>query len=228
MPPMGATATAATLETMTVAPWTYELPQTGSFAENLDDYELRTAEGAHAGIVTGLVEHRGELYVLVDTARLPPVTHTRLAIRLADVAEIDHDALVVRLAVDRDHLGQAALALDPAKARHGPDAEAVRVHELPAGLTHAVTPGSEGPVESASSLVALVGATLGPYLLLVVIALWATRGLAGWEYTAFAVPTLLALVAFAVAGYRLYRAPHIGHHARTAPEHSPRGIHDAS
>jgi len=60
------------------------------------------------------------------------------------------------------------------------------------------------------------------------VGLWATRGLAGWEHAAFAVPALVSLVAFAVAGYRLYRAPHIGHHARVAPEHRSGGARAAS
>jgi hypothetical protein len=218
---MGSERGAATIRVMVAAPWTYELPVTGSAAENLDDYEVRTSDG-HIGVATGLVARDGELYVLVDAGRLPPLTHQRLAFRLADVAEIDHDALLVRLAVDRGHLDEAALALDPAKARHGAGAEAVRVRELPAGMaTSPVAPGREGPVETASSLVALVGATLGPYLLLVVVALWATRGLVGLEYAAFVVPALVALAGFAAAGYRIYRAPHMGHHAPTAPAGPP-------
>jgi hypothetical protein len=219
---------AATVETMVVAPWTYELPVTGSSSENLDDYEVCTLERSHVGIVTGLVALDDELYVLADAGRLPPLTHDRLAFRLADVAEIDHDALVVRLAVDRSHLDETALALDPAKARHGPGAEAARVHELPAGMALPVPPGSAGPLETASSLVALVGVALSTYLLLVIVALWGARGLAGWEYTVFVVPALVAVAAFAAAGYRLYRAPHTGHHARVVPTAARGGAGTAS
>jgi len=192
------------------------LPETGSSAENLDDYEACTAEGAHAGIVTGLVARDGELYVLVDAGRMPPLTHRRLAVSLDDVAEVDHDALVVRLAVDRGRLEDAALALDPAKARHGPGAEAMRVQKLPAGLGASATPGGGGPVEPASSFVAIATVALSTYALLVVVAIWSARGLAGWGHAAFALPALLALLGFAVSGYRLYREPHVGHHARTA------------
>lgn len=210
---------------MTQAPWTYELPATGSFAENLDDYEACTAEGAHAGIVTGLVERDGDLYVLVDAGRLPPFVHRRLAVRWQDVAEVDHDELAVRFVVDRDRFGETALALDPARARHDSGAEAIRVRDLPAGLAPPVAPGLEGPVERTSALVALAAAISSPYSLLVIVALWAARGLGGWEYAAFAAPALLAVLAVAVAGYRLYREPHAGHHAYGAHQGASGGAH---
>ena len=47
---MPAARRGAILAGMVQAPFTYELPVTGSFAENLDDYEARTADGAHVGI----------------------------------------------------------------------------------------------------------------------------------------------------------------------------------
>lgn len=197
---------------MVRAPWTYELPPTGSFAENLDDYEARSADGAHVGVVTGLVERGGDLYLLVDAGPLPPLLHRRLAFRWTDVAGLDHDALVVELAVDRDRVEEAALELDPALARHDPGADAARVHELPAGSVHSVAPGTEGPVDRASGLVALTVAALCPYTVLVIVAIWSARGLHGWEFVAFAAPALFLALAIAVLGYRLYREPHAGRH----------------
>jgi hypothetical protein len=189
---------------MALAPWTYELPVTGAPAENLDDYEARTADGAHAGIVTGLVELDGDRYVLVDAGRLPPLLHRRLAVPWRDVALVDHDALVVDLAA-----GATAVPLDPALARHDATAEAARVHEL---LADAAPPGTAGPVERASAFAALAAAALGPWSLFAVVALWATRGLDGWAYALFAVPVLFVVLTIAVGGYHLYREPHAGHH----------------
>jgi hypothetical protein len=210
---MPAPGAAATMGSMVQAPWTYELPAWGSFAENLDDYEACTADGGHAGLVTGLVQRDGALYVLIDAGPLPPLVHRRLAVRWTDVAAVDHDALVVRLAVDRAGLDERALALDPEKARHGPGAEAARVRYLPAGFAERVTAGLEGPVDRLSGLVGLALAFSSPLSLLLVVSVWSTRGLAGLEYAALAAPALLAALAFILAGYRLYREPHRGQHA---------------
>jgi hypothetical protein len=210
---MPAVRVAATIESMVRAPWTYELPPSGTAAENLDDYEARAAGGEHVGVVTGLVERDGELYVLVDAGPLPPFVHRRLAFRWADVAEVDHDSLVVRLSAGRDRLGETALALDPEKARHGPGAEAARVPFLPRGAARRVVAGSAGPVDSASAAVGYVLMILSPLTAFLVVVIWSTRGLAGPEYAVFAVPALFALLALAVAGYRLYREPHRGRHA---------------
>jgi hypothetical protein len=199
---------------MQQASWTYELPQTGSAAENLEDYEARASDGEHLGVVTGLVERAGELYVLVDAGRMPPFVHRRCAVRLEDVAEVDHGALVVVVAGERAWLDEHALALEPANARRGPDAEAVRVHELPRALALSMRAGNEGPVDRGGSLLVLAAGTLSAYTLFVVVALWATRGLAGWEYIAFGLPLLLALLGVAAAGYELYREPHAGHRPR--------------
>jgi hypothetical protein len=198
---------------MVMAPWTYELPIAGADAENLDDYEARTADGLHAGLVNGLVEREGDRYLLVDAGPLPPLLHKRLAVGWDDVAVVDHDALVVELALDRAHLRAAALALDPARARHDATAEAVRVHDLPPELRRPAVPGVEGPLEGPSKLVAVVVAGLAVYGLLAVVAVWSARGLTGWEYGLLALPLLLAVIAFAVAGYGLYREPHLGRHA---------------
>lgn len=197
---------------MVHASWTYELPVLGSFAENLDDYEARTADGAHAGIVSGLVEREGERYLLIDAGRLPPFLHRRLAVRWQDVDFVDHDALVVELALDRAGLEAVALSLDSSLARHDASAEALRVHDLPRELARSAAPGGEGPVDGPSALVLLSFAALGPWSLLLLVALWTTRGLGGWERAAFAAPVLFVLLTLALGGYRLYRERHVGHH----------------
>ena len=214
MRPAGA---AATLDGgVTGASWTYELPPTGSAAENLDDYEACAADGEHLGIVAGLVRRDGELYVLVDAGRLPPFVHRRVAVRLEDVLEIDHDALVVTVAGSRAWLESSAVALDPSGARHGPGAEASRVHELPTDLAAPVAAGSAGPVERAASLAVIAAAVLTAYSLFAAVAIWAARGLSGWEYAVLVPPLAFALLAVAAVGYRLYREPHAGRHPSPA------------
>jgi hypothetical protein len=209
------------------AHWTYELPVTGSFAENLDDYEALTADGVHAGIVTGVVERGSDLYVLVDAGPLPPLLHRRLAIRWQDIAEIDHDALTVTVGVERASLADVALTLDPARARHDARAEAVRVAGLPAGTARPVVPGSAGPIAGLLEVAVLVAAALSPFTLLVVVALESARGLAGWEYAAFAIPVLFAALALALAGYHLYREPHAGRRALGRSGGAPAGARPA-
>ncbi|HZD87918.1 MAG TPA: hypothetical protein VE088_07930 [Gaiellaceae bacterium] len=213
---------------MVQAPWTYELPVTGSFAEILDDYEACTADGAHAGIVIGLVERGGERYLLVDGGRLPPFLHRRFAVRWEDVTLVDHDALVVEFAGDRARLQATALALDPALARHDASADAVRVHELPAALARSVVPGVEGPVEGLSTFGVVALTALGVYGLLAIVGVWSARGLSDWEYALLALPLLPVACAFVLAGYRLYREPHVGRHARRVLDRPPGGARVAA
>ena len=199
---------------MVQASWTYELPATGTWAENLDDYEARSADGAHLGVVSGLVDRAGDRYLLVDAGRLPPFLHRRLAIRWDDVAAVDHDALVVELAVDRTEIEAKALLLDPALARHDATADAARIHDLPAELAQPAPAGAAGPVDGTSAFVLIALASLGPWSLLVIVAFWSTRGLHGWELASFAAPVLLTVLTIAVGGYRLFRERHLGHGRR--------------
>ena len=197
------------------AGWTYELPPTGAGSEGLEEYEARSADGKHVGVVVGLVRRAREVFVLVDAGAMPPFIHRRLAFRWEDVAEVDHGALVVHLSVDRAGVEEAALALDPKLAVHGPGAEAVRV-DLPAALTHAVPAGAGGPEERGSVVALGVLVAAAPFSLFVIVAVWIVRGLSGWEYALLATPYVLAALTLALEGYRLYREPHVGHGAGRA------------
>jgi hypothetical protein len=198
--------------TMEHAGWTYELPPTGAGSEGLEEYEARSADGEHVGVVVGLVRRARELFVLVDAGPMPPFIHRRLAFRWEDVAEVDHGALVVHLSVDRAGVEEAALALDPKLAVHGSGAEAVRA-ELPAALTHAVPAGMEGPQERASVVALGVLVAAAPFSLFVIVTVWIARGLSGWEYGLLVIPFVLAALTVALEGYRLFREPHVGHGA---------------
>lgn len=206
--------------------WTYELPATGAASAGLEDYEIRTAAGDHIGGGLGVVSKASKTFLLVDAGAMPPFSHHRIAVPWRQVAEVDHAALVVRLSVDRAGLDEVALALDPKKAMHGPGAEAARV-ELPAALTQPAAPGAEGPMDRNSAIALALLAAAAPFSLFVLITIWMTRGLEGWEYGLLAIPFVLAALTVALEGYRLYREPHLGHGFRTRPpaEASPRPPH---
>jgi hypothetical protein len=190
--------------------WTYELPPVGADSQGLEDYEARTADGEHVGVVVGLVRRDGEMYLLVDAGVMPPLIHRRIAVAWQYVARVDHSALTVELALDRAGLEEAALALDASKAVHGPGAAAARVTRLPRAFTHPGRSGVERPVtERGSAFVVLVLAAAAPFSMFMIVAVWIARGLAGSEYGLLAIPLLLATLAFALEGYRLYREPHV-------------------
>jgi hypothetical protein len=200
---------------MKLAPWTYELAPTGAGSEGLEEYEIRAADGEHVGIGLGLVSRANRSFLLVDAGALPPFVHRRIAVPWQQVADVDHVALVVRLSVDRAGLEEVALALDPKRAMHGSGAEAERV-ELPPALTRPAAPG-EGPMDTNSTIALGLLAAAAPFSLFVLITIWMTRGLEGWEYALLAIPFVLAALTVALEGYRLFREPHVGHHLQARP-----------
>jgi hypothetical protein len=217
-------APARKLEVMENVSWTYELPTTGAASEGLEEYEVRTADGTHVGVGLGLVEREGERLVLVDAGLMPPLLHRRIAVPWHDVSHVDHAALVVHLGVDRSALDDVALVLDPRQAVHRPGAEAQRVR-LPDALTRPAPPG-EGPTDRSSAIWLAVLAAAAPLSLFAVVTIWMARGLEGWEYCLLAIPFVLAAVAVALEGYRLFREPHLGHtrEARSAAESRPNAL----
>jgi hypothetical protein len=217
---MAARRDGARVPVMEHAHWTFELPEVGASSEGLEEYEVRTADGEHLGTVAALVRRAGELLLVVEAGVLPPFVHRWLAFGFGAIAEIDHAACVVWLGVDRDDVDTAAVALDPHQARHGSGAEAVRVAEVPGGVPATVS-GAAGPVAGGSFVIASAAAILTAFSLFAIVAVWMSRGLAGWEYAVFAIPAVLAALMVGVAGFALYRAPHVGH-----PAH-PRRLHEA-
>lgn len=200
--------------------WTFEVPGAGAYSEGLEEYEVRTADDEHLGIVAALVRRAGESFVVVDAGVLPPLVHRWLALAFDEVAEIDHAAGVVWLRIERTDVGRAALALDPHKAVHAPGAEAVRVREVPGGVP-AIAPGAAGPLAGASFVVSLAAGGLTAFSLFAIVVFRLARGAGGWEYALFVVPALLAALMVSVAGYTLYRAPHRGHPAHAGRKRPP-------
>jgi hypothetical protein len=175
------------------ATWTYEVPPAGSDAVGLEDYSVETVGGDFLGKVKTVLRHDGHTYVLVESG--PPLARRRHAVPAPQVAEIDHEALAVRVARPPTEL-PSALELDPANAAESEGAEAVRVTELPDQLTPTASPEARGPVDRPSYAFALSFGLFGVFAALVLVLFATTSGFT-WHFALFAVPAvLLALAAF--------------------------------
>lgn len=191
---------------MAQASWTYQVPEAGAGATALEDYAVEAAGGELVGRVVTVVRRDGDLYLVVNRGT-PPLTSDLRAVPWEDVAEIDHSALVVRLALDRAAI-EESLELDPDNAVEGEEAEAVRVTELPSSLTppSSPSPNAPGPVDRLTYGAALATAALG-FVLLLGIVVAASLTEFGWEFALFALPGLLLAIVGCLA-LRVYRAPY--------------------
>lgn len=195
------------------ASWTYEQPPGGRGAEGLEDYVAYTAEGEPAGKVTSLLDRGGDVLVVVDRGS-PPFTHDRRAIPWAQVADVDHAALAVRLRLSAEELDRVAsldpeLAVEPATGEESAEATTLRTADLPAeARPRAFSPdgprAGDRPYLYAAALGAGLFAVLG---LLGVIALVTVGG--GDLVPFFLIPIVLGALALLLA-YRLWRRPHEG------------------
>jgi hypothetical protein len=182
------------------ASWTYEVPPAGADAAGLEDYLVETRDGESAGKVVAMLERGGERFLLFDSGA-PPLAKERRAARWEDIAEVDHETLTVTLRIRLDD----ALEVDPAKEIEDGDAEAVRVTDLPPGLTTPALP-ERGPTDRPTYAAAIVLFALG-LLALLALALAATADEFSWEFALFAVPAVL-IAAAGLAAYRAWREPY--------------------
>lgn len=183
------------------ATWTYELPPAAADAEGLEDYEVETASGEPVGKVK-VVLRRGDDLLLALESGLPPARSELRAVRWTDIADVDHDALTVRLergALDR------AVELEPDKAADGGAAEATRVTGVPDEPSAVGTGTTTGPVDRPSYLVALSLGLLGVFAALALIALGTATQL-GALWALAAIPAALLLVS-GIFMYRFFRRP---------------------
>jgi hypothetical protein len=185
------------------ASWTYEVPPAGADSAGLEEYLVETRDGQPAGKVVTLLEHAGERYVLLDSGT-PPVAKERRAVRWEDIAEVDHDTLMVTLRLDGTEL-DSALELDPANEAEEGSAQAVRVTELPAGLRPTAAPES-GPTDR-PTYAAAIALFAGALVSLLALALAASGTDFTWEFGLFAIPALLGFAA-GIVGYRAWRRPY--------------------
>ncbi|HXV32616.1 MAG TPA: hypothetical protein VD769_01300 [Gaiellaceae bacterium] len=195
------------------AQWTYEQPPGGRGAEGLEDYVAYTAEGDPAGKVTSLLEHDGDVLVVVDRGS-PPFTHDRRAIPWAQVESVDHASLAVRLRLSAAQLDGVPrldpdLAVEPAAGEESAEGTAVRTSDLPAeARPRASSPDGRRPADRPYLYAAALGAGLFAVLgLLGTVALVTAGG--GDLVPFFLVPLVLGAVALLLA-YRLWRRPYEG------------------
>jgi hypothetical protein len=198
---------------MSDASWTYEQPPGGRGAEGLEDYAAYTAEGEPAGKVTSLLERGGDVLVVVDRGS-PPFTHDRRAIPWAQVEDVDHAALAVKLRLSAEQLDRVArldpeLAVEPASGDESAEATALRTTDLPAeARPRASSPDGPRAADRPYLYAAALGAgLLGVLGLLGVIALVTVGG--GDLVPFFLIPIVLGALALLLA-YRLWRRPHEG------------------
>jgi hypothetical protein len=190
---------------MTKAPWTYEVPAAGADAAGLEEYVVVDSGGEPVGKVVTVLERAGEVFLAVGRAA-PPVRHDIRAVPWREVAEVDHDTLVVRLAGSAPALDRA-LELDPGKGVEEADAEARRVVQVPGGAPPAAAP-SSGPVDRLAYGLALALGTAGLLVLLGLVAVAGRTDVAfGWEFALFLVPAAL-FAASLVTIYRVWRRPY--------------------
>jgi hypothetical protein len=184
--------------------FTYEVRKLPTDPVWIEDYVVRTRDGASVGTVGGVLEFRGERMVVVDRGLVP--AHDRRVVPWRDVERIDHDAVAVWLTLDEAVFERDALELDPERGVEEGPAEARRVSEPPEDLIPPPEEQPAGPVDRALPIVALTLLGLGAFLLLVVV-LVVSLSEEVWPLVFAVVPAAL-LVASAVLGYRSYRDPY--------------------
>jgi hypothetical protein len=185
------------------ADWTYEVAPAGADSAGLEGYVVEASSGDAVGTVRAVLRREDDVYLAVTPGS--PVRRETRAVPWADVDEVDHERLTVRVRRPADTLEQA-LELDPDKAVEGGGADAVRVTELPAELRPSESPNTRGPADRAPYLAALGFGLAGVFALLALV-IAATYVDFDWEFVLFVVPA--ALFALAVlAGWRLLRRPY--------------------
>jgi hypothetical protein len=188
------------------ASWTYRLGAKDAPTAVLEGYSVWPSDGSESvGTVSALLRRGDDELLVVEHGSLPLVSDLRV-VALADVQEIDHAALAVRLRIDAGLFAQM-LGLDPALAVETGPAEAEQVAELPAALEP--TPGfaEEGPVDSSWIFVALALLLASVLSAMAVVAFLSLRDHSSWIWLVVALPVTLAAGA-AVAAYRAYRRPY--------------------
>jgi hypothetical protein len=183
-------------------PRAYEVPPGGADAAGLEDYVVETSGGHRIGTVVDSVEESGRRWLVVETG-VPPFRRDRRAIPWSEIAEVDHDALVVTVAAPA---AESLRRLSEA-GREG-DASARRVTESPDAPSYVPTGDVAGPTDRSTILFgALASFALGLLTLLAVIALLSRRGDHELVWVALAVPIVLLLAA-GILSYRLWRDPY--------------------
>ena len=188
---------------MARADWTYEVAPAGADSAGLEGYVVEASTGEEVGKVRTLLRRGEDVYVAVE--RGSTGRRDTRAVPWADVGDVDHSALTIRLRRAQGALDEA-LDLAPDKAVSGGGADAVRLTELPGNLRPSASPAEAGPTDRPPYLAALGLGLAGVFsLLALVIAASAVEF--DWEFALFAIPAVLFALA-ALAGWRLLRRPY--------------------
>jgi hypothetical protein len=184
------------------AEWTYKVPKAGAGSAGLEEYQVETSSGEHAGKVMTVLRKEQSIYLAVEIGT-PPIKRDLRAIPWGDIGEVDHAALTVRLrpSVDLDQ----ALMLDPRKAVEDGPADATLV-EPPEEGPGRFDPDASGPVDRTLPYAATFALAAFGLLALVAILTLASTVDSGWIWLLLAVPAALLLGAL-VSGYKLFRRP---------------------
>jgi hypothetical protein len=184
------------------AEWTYEVPKAGAGSAGLDEYQVETSSNESAGKVMTVLKKDECVYLAVEVGT-PPIKRDLRAIPWADVAEVDHAALTVRLrpSVEVDQ----ALILDPQKGVENGPAEAILTRPPEEGPTR-FDPATSGPLDRTLPYAStFVLAALGLLALLAIVTLASTVDSSG-IWLLLVVPVGLLLGAL-VSGYKFFRRP---------------------
>lgn len=184
------------------ADWTYKVPKAGAGSAGLEEYQVETSSGEHAGKVMTVLRKEESIYLAVETGT-PPIKRDLRAIPWGDVAEVDHGALTIRLrpSVDVDQ----TLMLDPGKAVEDGPAEAT-LAEPPEKGPASYDPHASGPVDRTLPYAATFALAAFGLLSLLAIVVLDSAVDSGWIWLLLAVPASLLLGAL-VSGYKLFRRP---------------------
>lgn len=177
---------------MAAEPWTWQLPPAGD-EQGIEGYRVVDRWERPVGHVRVLVERGGDVYAIVRSGS--PLKTDNRAVRLEDIALVDHASCTLRLAIPRQQLEQC-LPLSPRHAVTDQPADAVRLTAL-----SPLASVGRAPVQAASRspfapTLFLSGAGL---LALLALILLVTTHWASWESVLFSIPAVLFFLALVLA-----------------------------
>jgi hypothetical protein len=188
------------------SPRTYDAPPAGAGATGVEDYVVEARDGARVGTVVTAIQQDGGRWLVVE-AGTPPLRRKRRILPWADVQDVDHDALVVRLGLTERELEDAPQVDKSSELEEGAQGE--RRAALAADSTGRVPTGeSAGPRDRSLWVVALASALLGVLALLGVVIAFSLKDVGDtWAWALLVIPAGLLGIA-ALTAYRLWRDPY--------------------
>ena len=185
---------------------TYDAPPAGAGATGVEDYVVEARDGARVGTVVTATQQDGERWLIVE-AGTPPVRRTPRILPWADVHDVDHDALVVRLGLTERELEDAPQVDKSSEIEEGAQGER-RAALTADSLGRVPTGESAGPRDRSLWVVALASALVGILVLLGLVIAFSLNDVGDtWAWALLVIPAVLLGIA-AVTAYRLWRDPY--------------------